>query len=205
LLGILPTKSKVSAGSLWRSLLIGLRASGGSLAATQPSQALIAQGATGRRTPDNRNGLPFLSTPARRRFPAQTAVLFAGAMAGGLPRLYKGKMRIVAALSFALLALGAAAAAERMRFWNTTSSTVTELYLAPTGTTEWGPNLCKNDPDGAVDADERLTLKNVVPGHYDVKLVDKQGRSCVVRNVEVQAGKPYAFSLSEKDLTDCSQ
>ena len=65
-----------------------------------------------------------------------------------------------------------------------------------------------NEPEerrGAVDADERLTLKNVVPGHYDVKLVDKKGWICVVRNVEVQAGKPYAFSISEKDLTDCSQ
>ena len=108
--------------------------------------------------------------------------------------------------AFSLLALNSAAtAAERLRFWNLTGFTIKELHLAPTGTVDWGPDQCKNDPDGVVDVDERLTLKNVVPGHYDVKLVDKQGRSCVVRNVEVQAGKPYAFSLSEKDLTDCSQ
>ena len=107
---------------------------------------------------------------------------------------------------FSLLVLSAGAtAAERMRFWNLTGFTIKELHLAPTGTTDWGPDQCKNDPDGVVDVDERLTLKNVVPGHYDVKLVDKQGRSCVVRNVEVQAGKPYAFSLSEKDLIDCSR
>ena len=107
---------------------------------------------------------------------------------------------------FSLLAVSSAAtAAERLRFWNLTGFTIKELQLAPTGTTDWGPDQCKNDPDGAVDADERLTLKNVVPGHYDVKLVDKQGRRCVVRNVEVQAGKPYAFSLSERDLTDCSR
>jgi hypothetical protein len=107
---------------------------------------------------------------------------------------------------FSLLAVSSAAtAAERLKFSNLTGFTITELHLAPTGTTDWGPNQCKNDPDGAVDADERLTLKNVVPGYYDVKLVDKQGRSCLVRNVEVEAGKPYAFSLSEKDLTDCSR
>ena len=115
-------------------------------------------------------------------------------------------MQYLIPLLFSLLALtSAATAAERLRFWNLTGSTIKELYLAPTGTTNWGPDQCKNDPDGAVDADERLTVKNVVPGQYDVKLVDERGRSCVVRNVEVQAGKPYSFSLSEKDLTDCSR
>lgn len=44
-----------------------------------------------------------------------------------------------------------------------------------------------------------------VPGRYDVKLADKTERICVLRNVEVQAGEPHAFSLSEKDLTDCSR
>lgn len=115
-------------------------------------------------------------------------------------------MQSLIALVFSLLALSiAATAAERLRFWNLTGSTIKELHLAPTGTTEWGPDQCANDPDGAVDVDERLTLKDVVPGRYDVKLLDKKGRMCVVRNVEVLAGKPYAFSISEKDLTDCSE
>lgn len=94
-------------------------------------------------------------------------------------------------------------AAERLRFWNTTAATITELYLAPPGTAAWGPNQCLNDPDKSVDADERLTLTNVTPGRYDVKLVDKKGRMCVVRNVAVVSGRPYAFSISEKDLTNC--
>ena len=116
------------------------------------------------------------------------------------------EMQYLIPVLFSLLALNSAAtAAERLRFWNLTGFTIKELHLAPTGTVDWGLDQCKNDPDGVVDVDERLTLKNVVPGHYDVKLVDKQGRSCVVRNVEVQAGKPYAFSLSEKDLIDCSR
>ncbi len=46
-----------------------------------------------------------------------------------------------------------------------------------------------------------LTHKYVVPGPYDVKLADKKA----VQNVEVLAGKPYAFSISEKDLTDCRE
>jgi hypothetical protein len=93
-----------------------------------------------------------------------------------------------------------AAAAEHLKFWNLTGFTIKELHLAPAGTTDWGPDQCRN-----LDADERLTLKDVVPGRYDVKVTDRKGRTCLVRNVEVVAGKPYAFSISEKDLTDCSQ
>jgi hypothetical protein len=115
-------------------------------------------------------------------------------------------MRSSVAVVLSLLALSiVATGAERLKFWNLTGSTIKELHLAPTGTTEWGPDQCRNDPDGAVDTDERLTLKDVVPGRYDVKLLDKKGRMCLVRNVEVIAGKPYAFSISEKDLTDCSE
>jgi hypothetical protein len=96
-------------------------------------------------------------------------------------------------------------AAERLRFWNLTSFTIKELRLAPAGTVQWGPDQCRNDPDGAVDADERLTLKGIAPGRYDVKLVDKKGRACIVRNVEVLTGTPYAFSISDNDLTDCDK
>lgn len=97
-----------------------------------------------------------------------------------------------------------ATAADHLRFWNLTGDTIKELRLAPAGTTDWGPDQCRNDPDGAVDTDERLTLKNIVPGRYNVKLVDKRGRVCIVRDVDVLGGKPYAFSISERDLTDCS-
>jgi hypothetical protein len=39
------------------------------------------------------------------------------------------------------------------------------------------------------------------PGRYDVKLSDKTGRVCIVRNVAVQEGA--VFSIEEKQLTDC--
>jgi hypothetical protein len=106
----------------------------------------------------------------------------------------------------ALLAVIAqSSAADRLRFWNLTTVTIQELYMAPAGTTTWGDNQCKNDRDGTVDADERLTLTGVTPGHYDVKIRDKKGRMCTVSNVEVVAGRPYAFSISDKDLTNCSK
>ena len=116
-----------------------------------------------------------------------------------------GMPRYIAFCVVLLTTAAGAQAAERLRFWNLTAAAVTELSLAPAGTAAWGPNQCQNDPDGAVDHDERLTLKDVDPGVYDVRLADKQGRVCIVHNVEVTAGKPYAFSISESDLKDCSR
>jgi hypothetical protein len=98
-----------------------------------------------------------------------------------------------------------ALSADRMKFWNLTGTTIAQLYLAPADTTKWGPNQSANDPDGTVTSDERLELKGVEAGRYDVKVTDENGRTCVVKNVTLLAGKPYAFSLSEADLKDCSK
>ncbi len=95
-------------------------------------------------------------------------------------------------------------AAAPMQFWNLTKNTVQHLYLAPAGTDRWTKDQCTNDPDKSVDPDERLRLTDVQPGRYDVRLSDVKGRTCLVRNVQLQGGKPYAFALSESDLKSCS-
>jgi hypothetical protein len=89
------------------------------------------------------------------------------------------------------------------RFWNLTRNTVSELYLAPTGTSNWGPNQCKTDPDGAVDTDERLPITGVPSGIYDAKLTDGSGRVCIVRNIKVEVGK--VFSIDDDDLKSCDR
>ena len=38
---------------------------------------------------------------------------------------------------------------------------------------------------------------------YDVRLVNKAGRSCVVKNVTVSAGGRYAFSIGDAELKAC--
>jgi hypothetical protein len=110
--------------------------------------------------------------------------------------------RIVAALTI-IVAAGAVQAADGgvTRFWNLTGETIIHLYLAPTGTTAWGADQCKNDPDGSVDFDERLRILGVLSGHYDVKFTDKTGRSCIAKNVEVKAGA--VFSIDKETLAHC--
>jgi hypothetical protein len=109
----------------------------------------------------------------------------------------------LAAMATQALSTQALAEGRPTRFWNLTRHTISELYLAPTGTTDWGPNQCKNDKDGTVDADERLPITGVAPGSYDAKLTDVSGRTCVVRNIKISAGE--IFSIEEKDLTTCTR
>ena len=90
-----------------------------------------------------------------------------------------------------------------IRFWNLTASTVVSLQLSPAGKNAWGKNQCENDPDGAVDHDERLKMTGVEPGLYDAKLRNKDGRECFAKNIEIKADG--VFSLDEKTLTGCAR
>lgn len=130
-----------------------------------------------------------------------------GAAVAARPRMtmLANFMRIFVA-TLALVLIPAAAMAQSgkaTRFWNLTASTITRLQLSPAGADAWGPDQCRNDRDGTVDHDERLRITGVAAGRYDVKLSDKLGRTCVVRNVEVKDGA--VFAIEEKQLTDCAK
>lgn len=112
----------------------------------------------------------------------------------------KGQASIVLII-IALAAAGAAAKDRPTQFWNLTLNTISEFYLAPAGTSNWGPNQCKNDRDGTVDADERLRITDAPPGTYDAKLTDVTGRTCIVRNIKIETGS--IFSIETRDLKSC--
>jgi hypothetical protein len=128
-----------------------------------------------------------------------------------LPHLSDAAMaRTIALQKISLVALVLVATSDAVtaqsrptRFWNLTRHTISELYLAPAGSTDFGPNQCKNDKDGTVDPDERLRITGVGPGTYDARLKDVSGRSCLVRNIKVEAGE--IFSIEEKELTACTR
>jgi hypothetical protein len=109
---------------------------------------------------------------------------------------------LFALISFGLLVSSVVAQDRKgIRFWNLTLYTITSFQMSPAGKDSWGPDQCKNDRDGTVDHDERLRITGIEPGRYDVRLADKIGRVCIVRNVEVKDGA--VFSIEEKQLTDC--
>ena len=111
------------------------------------------------------------------------------------------KIAILTALVLALIP--ADALAKDTQFWNLTADTITSLQLSPPGKNEWGRNQADNDRDHTVDHDERLKITDTPAGVYDVKFVDKGGRTCVVPNVQVKTGA--IFTIEEKDLKGCSK
>jgi hypothetical protein len=90
-----------------------------------------------------------------------------------------------------------------IRLWNLTTSTISGFQLSPVGKNEWGPNQTLNDKDKEVDHDERLRLLGVEPGRYDAKVSYAGAKQCFVRDIEIKADA--VFSISDKDLKDCSK
>jgi hypothetical protein len=105
--------------------------------------------------------------------------------------------------AFILAFIPVSASAKDTQFWNLTANTITSLQLSPPGKNEWGRNQADNDKDHTVDHDERLKIIDTASGTYDVKIVDKSGRTCVVPNIQVKAGS--IFSIEEKTLKDCTK
>ena len=111
--------------------------------------------------------------------------------------------KATALIVFILAFIPMGALAKDIQFWNLTANTITSLQLSSAGKNDWGQNQADNDRDHTVDHDERLKITDTAPGMYDVKFVDKSGRTCVVSNVQVKAGS--IFSIEEKNLKDCSR
>jgi hypothetical protein len=109
--------------------------------------------------------------------------------------------RATALMVFILALIPMTALAKDTRFWNLTANTITSLRLSPAGKNDWGPNQADNDHDHTVDHDERLKVTDTAAGMYDVKFVDKSGRTCVVPNIEVKTGA--IFTIEEKNLKSC--
>jgi hypothetical protein len=118
-----------------------------------------------------------------------------------MPKAIVLKAVIPAAFIVAFVPVGASA--KDTRFWNLTANTITSLQLSPPGKNEWGRNQTDNDNDHTVDHDERLKITDTATGTYDVKFVDKSGRTCVVSNVEIKANA--IFSIEEKALQGCTR
>ena len=90
-----------------------------------------------------------------------------------------------------------------IRLWNLTTSTISGFQLSPAGKNAWGPNQTLNDKDKEVDHDERLRITGIEPGRYDAKVSYGASKQCLVRDIDIKADA--VFSISDKDLTDCSK
>jgi hypothetical protein len=127
----------------------------------------------------------------------------ATAMSENIGRPAMPRMLIAICLFFVILPGSAMAQGKGIRFWNLTTATISGFQLSPAGKDNWGPNQTLNDKDKEVDHDERLRITGVEPGRYDAKVGYRDSRQCFVRDIEIKADA--VFSISDKDLKDCSK
>ena len=118
-----------------------------------------------------------------------------------MARKSAGWLSVIAGLAV-VCASPRAGAADRYFLYNlTTAATFTGVYLAPAGTGHWGANQALNDKDKSVDPSERLPIKGIEHGRFDVKLVDRKGRTCFVRDIDLR--NETTFEIRDKSLSGC--
>jgi len=110
--------------------------------------------------------------------------------------------RLISAGLVSIFCASGAMAAGQTKFWNITGDTIVKFELAPAGSTNWGPDQCKNDKDDAVDDDERLLIKDVATGSYDARITFKNARVCAAKAISIEQGK--IFSIEANQLKECS-
>jgi hypothetical protein len=105
-------------------------------------------------------------------------------------------------VAIGIVATVSAHAADRFFVYNlTTARTFTGVYLAPEGSTAWGSNQALNDKDKSVDPSERLAIRGIARGKFDVKLVDAKGNTCIRHGVDLT--HDTTFDIRDTDLTEC--
>jgi hypothetical protein len=82
-------------------------------------------------------------------------------------------------------------------FLNRAGETMVKLQFAPAGTTKWGSDQTQYEDDKQVEHNEKITLRDVTPGRYDVRFTDIKGRSCTVKNLDLKPGTLVVIRQAE--------
>jgi hypothetical protein len=110
-------------------------------------------------------------------------------------------MRVAVVLAVVLAGSRGSAAEQFVGFNETTSTVFAGVYLAPAGSTWWGPNQALNDKDRSWDYGERLKITGLSRGVFDLKLIDRSGRACVKHSIDLT--KERTFEVRDEDLRGC--
>lgn len=82
---------------------------------------------------------------------------------------------------------------------NKSDYAILKLYLTPHDANEWGPDQLQED---ILAKNETLVLKGIECNSYDVKLVDKDGDECIVKDVDLCL-KTERWEMTTEALVGC--
>lgn len=94
---------------------------------------------------------------------------------------------------FAFVFISSSASALELKLVNKTGKELHELYFAPAGDEEWGPDQLG---DEVVEDGETYTLTKIPKGKYDVLFVDENDDKCDLRDVDFTSSETFVMSKS---------
>ena len=103
----------------------------------------------------------------------------------------------VLGLSFVFMPTTPAVAAT-IQIQNQSSWDIHEIYFAPSSHDDWGDDHLGKQ---VLKAGMTLSLSNVEPGLWDVRLVDEDEDECVVDAQQISASQ--TFVIDDEDLLNC--
>lgn len=101
-------------------------------------------------------------------------------------------------LTLLLLLLPVSASALSLTIDNQSEWDIHELYFSPAHESDWGPDQLGDD---VIESGESFVLTKIAKGEYDVRIVDEDGDSCVVSDVDFASSE--SFQLTDKLLLGC--
>ena len=101
-------------------------------------------------------------------------------------------------LAFCCMLIALPAFAAKVEVENQTSWEIHEIYFAPTSQDDWGEDHLG---EYVLEAGMTLTLTDVSPGKWDIRLVDEDEDVCVLESVHIKSSETWV--VTDDDLLGC--
>lgn len=112
----------------------------------------------------------------------------------------KNFLFLLSGLAVAFCSLNNSAFALSLALENQSKWEIHELYFAPINETTWGEDQLG---DNVIQVGGTFTLTKIAKDDYDVKIVDEDGDSCVIEDVDFRASEH--FVITDKILLGCQK
>jgi len=106
------------------------------------------------------------------------------------------------ALALALTAGAGAADAAELELVNTSLKAIHHLYVARSGSGQWGRDLLMGNTVNSIAPGERRTIVNLAPATYDLRFIDQDGDDYEIEAIEVET--TIKVELTESQVVDAS-
>ena len=88
-----------------------------------------------------------------------------------------------------------------LKITNNSRYPIHSLFVSSTEDNEWGPDQLGEGKNDTLDPSETFTLTDLVPGEYNIKFVDPDGDTCILKDIKIF--KNESWSLTSAWLEKC--